>query len=113
MDEPRSIAPLERELLVVDDDRVHQEWRAASARSAARCPLTTALSIVAGRPVSIQSPARNRPGTAVRVDGRGGCPGATENVALFSRTTTARRTVAARAAGSAARISVSARSMIS
>ena len=33
---------------------------------AARCPLTTALSIVPGSPVSIQSPARKRPPTGVR-----------------------------------------------
>ena len=35
-------------------------------RAAARWPLMTALSIVAGRPVSIQSPARKNPGSAVR-----------------------------------------------
>ena len=67
--------------------------------SAAAWPLTTAPSIVAGRPVSIQSPARNSPGTSSASTGRGGWPGATENVARFSRTTTARRSVASRAAG--------------
>ena len=41
-----------------------------SAARAARWPLMTALSMVAGRPVSIQSPARKNPGTAVPVAGR-------------------------------------------
>ena len=35
-------------------------------------PLTTALSIVAGRPVSIQSPASQSPCTGVAVTGRAG-----------------------------------------
>ncbi len=52
--EPGSIAPLEREFLVVNDYRLH----VGRAASAARWPLRTALSIVAGKPVSIQSPAR-------------------------------------------------------
>ena len=60
------------------------------AASAARWPLRTALSIVAGSPVSIQSPARNKPRTDVRVDGRGGWPGASEKVARGSRMTVAR-----------------------
>ena len=62
-------------------------FRYSSTASAARWPLIAALSIVAGRPVLIQSPARNRPGTEVTVRGRPGCPGATEKVARFSRTT--------------------------
>ena len=54
------------------DDRVNGSLadsrlptRKSTTASAAAWPLTTALSIVAGRPVSIQSPARNSPGTAV------------------------------------------------
>ena len=81
--------------------RVRRRSTSAAAASPARWPLTTALSIVAGRPVSIQSPARNRPLTGVTVCGRRGCPGASENVARFSLTTTARITAAARAAASA------------
>ena len=50
-----------------------------------RWPLRTALSIVAGSPVSIQSPARNSPRTGVAVAGRAGWPGASENVARGSR----------------------------
>src|SRR5581483_5303036 len=68
--EPRTVLPFERELLVMDDYRLHGWW--SSAASAARCPLRTAASIVAGRPVPIQSPARNRPGTRVYTSGRGG-----------------------------------------
>src|SRR5262245_15100491 len=68
LDEPRAVSSLERQLLVVDDDRVH----ACDAASAARWPLRTALSIVAGRPVAIQSPARNNPRTGVSVSGRVG-----------------------------------------
>jgi hypothetical protein len=45
---------------------------------------------------------------AVRTAGRAGAPGATEKVALRSRTTTARRTTAARASGQADRSSSSA-----
>ena len=45
----------------------------------------TALSIVAGRVVPIQSPARNRPGTAVWLPGARGAPGATEKVRAASR----------------------------
>src|SRR5687767_9782785 len=40
------------------------------AASAAQWPLMTAPSMVAGRPVSIQSPASSRPGTPVLVAGR-------------------------------------------
>src|SRR5579864_4404254 len=68
--------------------------------AAARCPLRTAPSIVAGRPVSVQSPAMKRPGTDVTPAGRGGAPGAIENDARGSRTTTDRRHRAAAAAGS-------------
>ena len=67
--------------------------------AAARWPLTTAPSIVAGSPVSVQSPASTNPLTPVRADGRGGWPGASENVARRSRTTRLRSRRAARAAG--------------
>ena len=67
--EPRTVLSLERDLLIVDDDGVHR-LRCRAAAAAAAWPLTTALSIVAGSPVSIQSPARKKPGT------RSGCPGA-------------------------------------
>ena len=75
------------------------------------CPLRTALSIVAGRPVSIQSPARNRPRPASRVGGRAGWPGASENVARGSRMTVRAQQPArsgARAARRAARSCASA-----
>src|SRR5579863_5071180 len=68
--------------------------------AAARCPLRTAPSIVAGRPVSVQSPAMNSPRTDVTAAGRGGPPGAIENDARGSRTTTDRTHRAAAAAGS-------------
>src|SRR5262249_37138734 len=97
LDEPGPVFALQRKLLVVDDDGCH----GCSAASAARWPLRTALSIVAGRPVSIQSPARTSPLTPVRTSGRGGCPGASENVARGSRTTDACRSRAERAAGTA------------
>ena len=42
----------------------------ASARKAARWPLRTAPSMVAGQPVSHDAPARNKPGTSVTVAGR-------------------------------------------
>src|SRR5262249_28236933 len=85
-DEPRAVAALWHQRLVVDDDRGHG-WRASAA---ARWPLRTALSIVAGRPVSIQSPARKKPRTPVSAAGRTGCPGASEKVARGSRTTVPR-----------------------
>src|SRR5688572_10755772 len=107
--EPRPVLPLQRDLLVMDDDRVH----GLSTASAAQWPLITAPSMVAGRPVSIQSPARSNPGTPILVSGRGGCPGATENEALFSRTTTARSSDAERTAGSASDTSAIARSISS
>jgi len=72
---------------------------------AARRPLIAAPSMVAGRLVSIQSPARNSRAMFVRVRGRAGWPGARENVARRSRTTDARCTFAARASGSASRSS--------
>ena len=53
--------------------------------------------MVAGRPVSIQSPARINPSIAVRAAGRGGASAASENVARFSRTTRLFRSVADRA----------------
>src|SRR5215813_1916644 len=45
-------------------------YRRRSARSAARLPEITALSIVAGRPVWTQSPARNTFRSGVCADGR-------------------------------------------
>ena len=82
---------------------------AASGRVGGRlCPDMTADSIVAGSPVSIQSPASSSPSTAVRVPGRGGASGASENVERFSRTARLLRSVADRAAGSASRTSPSA-----
>ena len=61
--------------------------------------------MVAGRPVSIQSPAMSSPSIGVVVPGRGGASGASENVDRFSRTTTALRSRARRAAGRASRSS--------
>src|SRR5262249_37709744 len=59
LDEPRPVPSFERDLLVVNDDAVHDRLPScASTASAAWWPLRTALSMVAGRPVSIQSPAR-------------------------------------------------------
>src|SRR6185503_6074192 len=69
-DEPGPVLSLQRELFIVDDDGVH--WQSA----AARCPERTADSIVAGRPVSIQSPASHSPRTPVSPAGRAGWPGA-------------------------------------
>jgi hypothetical protein len=60
------------------------------AAAAAWWPLKAAPSSVAGRPVSIQSPARKSPRTPVRVLGRDGWSGASENVARRSRTTSER-----------------------
>ena len=48
---------------------------ACDGRQLRRCPLRTALSIVAGRPVSIQSPARNRPAHGRRRAGPRRLPG--------------------------------------
>src|SRR5207248_3118525 len=83
--EPRPVPALERDFLIVHDHRIHE------TASAATRPLTAAPSIVAGKPVSTQSPARNNPEISVRHGGRGGWPGASENVARRSRTTVARR----------------------
>src|SRR6476620_9929797 len=91
LDEPGTVASLQRQLLVVDDDGIHF---IALAALAAQWPLRTALSIVAGNPVSTQSPARSNPLTAVVVAGRPGCPGASEKVARGSRTTVAFSTCA-------------------
>ncbi len=84
-DEPRPVVALERDLRVVDDDGLHEvsgcgmaEWPQVSRLSAlsmalaAPWPLTTALSIVPGSPVSIQSPASHRPSTPVPVGGLAG-----------------------------------------
>ena len=68
VDEPRPVPALQRQLAVVDDDGGHRRLcdcrlhRLSASRqaaaSAARWPLRTAPSIVPGRPVSVQSPAR-------------------------------------------------------
>src|SRR5690606_26578462 len=70
LDEPGTIAALQRELAVMDDHRGHglimspggggsgTRPSCFSTRAAATRPLCTAPSIVAGRPVSVQSPAR-------------------------------------------------------
>ena len=65
-DEPGPVAPFQCDLLVMNDDGIHE------TASAARRPLTAAPSIVAGRPLSTQSLARNRRTRLVRVPGLGG-----------------------------------------
>src|SRR5450755_1429042 len=61
--------------------------RIASTRSAARSPERTDPSMVAGNPVSVQSPARNRFLRAVEAPGRRAfCSGVASNVARRSRT---------------------------
>ena len=68
--------------------------------SAARYPLRTAPSIVAGHPVAVQSPARNRLGSGVRCEGRQrSAPGCGEKVAAVSFTTVAFRSRASRDSG--------------
>ena len=96
VDKPRPVSALERQLLVVDDDRCHRTislapalWPASGC--AASWPLTTPLSIVPGNPVSVQSPARKKPRTGVSAGGLGGASGASENVARASRTTSDRK----------------------
>src|SRR5687768_10402560 len=95
MNEPGTVLSLERDFLVMRDDGKHMDdsvqglpYRPdptiSSAAFAARCPETTALSIVAGSPVAIQSPARKKPATGVCVSGRAGLPGRNENVARRS-----------------------------
>src|SRR6266850_944944 len=82
--------------------------------SAARYPLRTAPSIVAGQPVSVQSPARNNPRTEDSCFGRQrSTPGSAENVAAASFMTVAFTNSASRAAGSACRTSSKHRSIIS
>ena len=78
-DEPRAVLALERDLRVVDEDGNHDTPRpslgelASGGRGGGRgsglMPDMTADSIVAGRPVSIQSPASRNPSIAVRVPG--------------------------------------------
>ena len=71
-----------------------------STASAARRPLRTAPSIVAGSPVSVQSPARNSPGSAVTGPGRSASSAGVEaKVACGSRCTSERVTAAAAIAG--------------
>src|SRR5262245_11689294 len=48
---------------------VNEQTIHAVIASAAKVPLRTAPSIVAGQPVAVQSPARNKPGTGVRCGG--------------------------------------------
>src|SRR5262249_4254458 len=100
LDEPGPVPALERQLLVMNDDRGHRRMTA----SAARWPAMTALSMVAGRPVSIQSPARTNPLTPVSVFGRAGWPGASEKGARGQRTTVARTGAALRREGRAQKI---------
>src|SRR5262249_12345733 len=72
---------------------------AATAAAAAR-PEMTALSMVAGRPVWIQSPARNRFFSGVATPGRSRCASVVGAiVACFSLSTIALLTLALRAAG--------------
>src|SRR5439155_20527064 len=73
--------------------------RPSTARAAAK-PLRTAPSMVAGRPVSVQSPARNRPLMGVAVPGRKvSASGSEAKAASGSRITTERGTAAADMAG--------------
>ncbi len=108
-DEPRAVVPLEGDLLIVDDDGFHvmcSPVRHARAASAARCPLMTALSIVPGRPVSIQSPASQSPATPVRGRGARRLAGRQRKGRAASRRTAVARTRRApRARGSASRTS--------
>src|SRR5439155_14733831 len=129
LDEPRPVLSFQRKFFVVNNYRIHEFanwviWKLGNrdpvtplptTRSlnypiwmalAAACPERTALSIVAGNPVSIQSPASSRPRTEVRVCGRGGCPGASENVARGSRMTDVPTSRQVRAAGMASSSSV-------
>jgi hypothetical protein len=74
--------------------------RKACTRCAAFRPLRTAPSIVAGRPVSVQSPATKRPAMGVSGPGRSASSsGLDAKVASGSRRTRARRTVAPAIAG--------------
>ena len=67
---------------------------------AARIPLRTAPSMVAGHPVSVHAPASATPGTGVAVPGRReACPGAAANVARGSLTTALATSSASRARG--------------
>src|SRR5262245_8843998 len=78
--------------------RTNCAGRPSSARtpSAARYPLRTALSIVAGQPVCVQSPAIKKFRMGVFCDGRQRSqPGLGENVAALSLTTTDRVSAAA------------------
>ena len=73
----------------------------ASAAPAAARPLRTALSIVAGQPVSVHAPARKSRSTGVRGPGRSTCvPGAARNVARGSWVTATSSSPAPRADGS-------------
>src|SRR6185437_8942789 len=79
-----------RPVVLFDADLVHRRYytgRSASAKSAALWPDRTAPSIVAGRPVAVQSPARNRLGQAVFAGARlASCSGVAANVARRSFT---------------------------
>src|SRR3954463_9921928 len=82
--------------------------------SAARYPLRTAPSMVAGQPVAVQSPARNTRGQGVIGTGRwASIPGRGEYVAFTSLITVDLTRFAARAAGKNSRTSLSASSTIS
>src|ERR1700675_3895621 len=82
--------------------------------SAARYPLRTAPSMVAGQPVAVQSPARKTRGQAVADVGRGASmPGRGGEVAFTSLITVDFTRLAARAAEKNSRTSARARSTIS
>ena len=105
-DEPRPVVPLEGDLLVVNDDaschlnvrssrpvtsRIRSiEHRACAAAMAADAPRSRSCPEARCR----SSRRRERsPRPACASPGRGGWPGASENVACFSRTTVARSSV--------------------
>src|SRR5713226_7013930 len=82
--------------------------------SAAKYPLRTGPSIVAGQPVAVQSPATKNPGILVRCCGRQrSTPGSGENVAAASLITVAFSNCASRAAGRAWRTSPRHKSIMS
>ena len=126
--EPRAVAALERQFLVVDDDGLHDglrvprlvRLRAAGRRCRVRAPRPESGGTVAAldgafdrgrQPVSVQSPARKKSRTGVSAPGRGGWPGASENVARFSRTTVRPADASRAGSGNAAATSLRASAM--
>ena len=86
----------------------------AAKASAARYPLRTAPSMVAGHPVAVQSPARKTRGHPVTAPGRyASMPGRGEYVAFTSLITVDFTRLAGRASGKNSRTSPRARSTIS